>query len=99
MRILIVEDGEKLSRYLKKRLEESPCTVNFALNGVGGLYLETHETYAQNLREFKKQLIDIDISPHYTEYFKRLVSHEEELVSNRAHNRNHIKIRKGIKTS
>ena len=53
MKILIVEDEEKLSRYLKKRLEESPCTLNLALNGVGGLYLETHETYAQNHREFK----------------------------------------------
>jgi len=36
-----------------KRPEESSCTVNLALNGVGGLYLETHETYAQNHREFK----------------------------------------------
>ena len=75
------------------------------INKLGTLIVEdeeklaTHEIYVQNLREFKKQLIDIDTSPHYTEYFKRLVSHEEELVSNRAHNRNHMKKRKGTKTS
>lgn len=45
MRILIVEDEEKLARYLKKGLEESSYVVDLALNGMDGLYLATHEAY------------------------------------------------------
>lgn len=45
MRILIVEDEEKLARYLKKGLEESSYAVDLALNGTDGLHLATHETY------------------------------------------------------
>ena len=45
MRILIVEDEEKLARYLKKGLEESSYVVDLALNGTDGLHLATHETY------------------------------------------------------
>ena len=45
MRILIVEDEEKLARYLKKGLEESSYAVDLALNGTDGLHLATHESY------------------------------------------------------
>ncbi len=45
MRILIVEDEEKLARYIKKGLEESSYAVDLALNGTDGLHLATHETY------------------------------------------------------
>lgn len=45
MRILIVEDEEKLARYLKKGLEESSYVVDLALNGTDGLHLATHEDY------------------------------------------------------
>jgi heavy metal response regulator len=45
MKILIVEDEEKLARYLKKGLEESSYVVDLALNGTDGLHLATHETY------------------------------------------------------
>lgn len=45
MRILIVEDEEKLARYLKKGLEESSYVVDLALNGTDGLHLATHEAY------------------------------------------------------
>ena len=99
MRILIVEDEEKLERYLKKWLEESSYTVDLALNGTDGLHLATHATYVQNHREFKMKLIDIDTSTHYTAHFRRLVHREEEFVANRTHYRNHMKIRKGTKTS
>ncbi|MCR4290563.1 MAG: heavy metal response regulator transcription factor [Candidatus Scalindua sp.] len=45
MRILIAEDEEKLTKYLKKGLEESSYVVDIALNGTDGLHLATHETY------------------------------------------------------
>ena len=45
MRILIVEDEEKLARYLKKGLEESSYVVDLALNCTDGLHLATHEVY------------------------------------------------------
>lgn len=45
MRILLVEDEEKMARYLKKGLEESSYVVDLALNGTDGLHLATHETY------------------------------------------------------
>jgi len=45
MRILIVEDEEKLARYLKKGLEESSYAVDLALIGTDGLHLATHESY------------------------------------------------------
>ena len=99
MRILVVEDEEKLARYLKKGLEESSYVVDLALNGTDGLHLATHETYVQNHREFKMKLIDIDTSTHYTEHCRRLVPCEEELISNSTHNRNHMKTGKGTKTS
>jgi len=45
MRILVVEDEEKLARYLKKGLQESSYVVDLALNGTDGLHLATHESY------------------------------------------------------
>ena len=45
MRILVVEDEEKLARYLKKGLEESSYVVDLALNGTDGLHQATHESY------------------------------------------------------
>jgi len=45
MRILVVEDEEKLARYLKKGLEESSYVVDLALNGTDGLHLAIHESY------------------------------------------------------
>jgi DNA-binding response OmpR family regulator len=57
MRILIVEDEETLAGYLKKGLEESSYAVNLALNGTDGLHLATHETYVQNHRELKSNLL------------------------------------------
>ena len=59
LRILILEDEEKLAIY---------------------------EIYAQNLREFKKQLIDISTSTHYNKHFRRLIPCEEELVAKRTYN-------------
>ncbi|MHC4269263.1 MAG: heavy metal response regulator transcription factor [Planctomycetota bacterium] len=46
MRILIVEDEEKLARYLKKGLEESSYVVDLVFNGTDGLHMATHEIYA-----------------------------------------------------
>jgi len=45
MRILIVEDDEKIARYLKKGLQECSYVVDLALNGIDGLHLATHEIY------------------------------------------------------
>ncbi len=45
MRILVIEDEEKLARYLKKGLEESSYVVDLAINGTDGLHLATHEAY------------------------------------------------------
>ncbi len=45
MRILIVEDEEKMARYLKKGLEESSYVVDLAFNGTDGLHLAIHEVY------------------------------------------------------
>ncbi len=42
---LVVEDEEKLARYLKNGLEESSYVVDLALNGTDGLHLATHESY------------------------------------------------------
>ena len=97
MRILIVDDEKKLERYLKKGLDF--LYSGLALNGTDGLHLATHEIYVQNHREFKMKLIDIDTSTHYTAHFRRLIHREEEFVANRTHYRNHMKIRKGTKTS
>lgn len=45
MRILVVEDEEKLAKYLKKGLEECSFAVDLAVNGTDGLHLATHENY------------------------------------------------------
>ena len=45
MRILVVEDDHEVADYLKKGLEESGYTVDYAGNGHDGLYMATSETY------------------------------------------------------
>ena len=45
MRILIVEDEEKMARYLRQGFEENSFAVDLAFNGMDGLHLATHEVY------------------------------------------------------
>lgn len=45
MRILIVEDENKTSAYLKKGLSESGFIVDLASDGEDGLYMATHHLY------------------------------------------------------
>ncbi len=45
MRILIVEDEEKMARYLKQGFEENSFAVDLAFNGMDGLHQATHEVY------------------------------------------------------
>ena len=45
MRILVVEDDHEVADYLRKGLEESGYTVDYASNGQDGLYMATSETY------------------------------------------------------
>lgn len=45
MRILLIEDDEKLSSFLMKGLKEDGFTVDRAMDGEDGLFLALHETY------------------------------------------------------
>lgn len=45
MRILIVEDDEKIVKFLKRGLEEESYSVDYALNGEEGFYLASVNTY------------------------------------------------------
>jgi CheY-like chemotaxis protein len=45
MRILVIEDEEKTSAYLKKGLEESGYAVDVANDGADGLILALEENY------------------------------------------------------
>jgi len=45
MKILIVEDDEKIVRFLKKGLQEEGYTVDFSLNGEEGIYLASTNEY------------------------------------------------------
>lgn len=45
MKILIIEDDEKIVNFLKKGLEEESYSVDYSLNGEEGLYLASVNTY------------------------------------------------------
>ncbi|EKS72720.1 two-component regulatory system response regulator protein [Burkholderia sp. SJ98] len=45
MRILLIEDEEKMSSYLRKGLSEASFTVDIAYNGEHGLLLAIHEDF------------------------------------------------------
>lgn len=45
MKILIIEDDEKIVNFLKKGLEEESYSIDYALNGEEGLYLATTNVY------------------------------------------------------
>jgi len=45
MKILIIEDDEKIIKFLKKGLEEESYTIDYALNGDEGIYLATVNEY------------------------------------------------------
>lgn len=45
MKILIIEDDEKIIKFLKKGLEEESYTIDYALNGDEGIYLATVNVY------------------------------------------------------
>lgn len=45
MRILLIEDGKRLSHFIKKGLTENGYAVDKAFDGEEGLYLAQHETY------------------------------------------------------
>lgn len=45
MRILIIEDEEKMTSYLRKGLTEASFVVNTALDGIEGLFLALHEDF------------------------------------------------------
>ena len=45
MKILLVEDDEKIINFLKKGLEEEYYTIDFAINGDDGIYLATTNKY------------------------------------------------------
>lgn len=45
MKILIIEDDEKIINFLKKGLEEESYTVDSSLNGEEGIYLASVNTY------------------------------------------------------
>ncbi|XPV68629.1 MAG: response regulator [Halarcobacter sp.] len=45
MKILIIEDDEKIINFLKKGLEEEAYSVDYSLNGDEGLYLASVHTY------------------------------------------------------
>lgn len=46
MKILIIEDDEKIIKFLKRGLEEESYTVDYALNGDEGIYLATVNEYS-----------------------------------------------------
>lgn len=45
MKILIIEDDEKIVNFLKKGLEEESYTIDFSLNGDEGIYLASVNNY------------------------------------------------------
>ncbi|RXJ91588.1 DNA-binding response regulator [Arcobacter sp. CECT 8983] len=45
MKILIIEDDEKIINFLKKGLEEESYSVDYSLNGDEGIYLASVNTY------------------------------------------------------
>lgn len=45
MKILIIEDDQKIVNFLKKGLEEESYTIDYSLNGDEGIYLATVNTY------------------------------------------------------
>jgi DNA-binding response OmpR family regulator len=45
MKILIIEDDEKIINFLKKGLEEESYTIDYSLNGEEGIYLATVNEY------------------------------------------------------
>ena len=45
MRILIIEDDEKIAGFVKRGLQEAGFAVDHAANGRDGLHLALHEAY------------------------------------------------------
>jgi len=45
MKVLLVEDNERVAQFVRKGLEESGHTVDHAPNGRDGLFMATTETY------------------------------------------------------
>lgn len=58
MKILIIEDDEKIINFLKRGLEEESYSVDFSKNGEEGLYLASVNTYDLILLDIMLPLID-----------------------------------------
>ena len=46
MKLLIVEDEAKIAGYLRKGLAEEGYVIDVATNGIDGLHMALHESYA-----------------------------------------------------
>ncbi len=58
MKILIIEDDQKIINFLKKGLEEETYTVDYSLNGEEGIYLASVNKYALILLDIMIPLKD-----------------------------------------
>lgn len=58
MKILIIEDDEKIVNFLKKGLEEESYSVDFSLNGEEGLYLASVNSYDLILLDIMMPILD-----------------------------------------
>ncbi len=58
MKILIIEDDEKIVNFLKKGLEEESYSVDFSLNGEEGFYLASVNQYDLILLDIMMPILD-----------------------------------------
>jgi len=58
MKILIIEDDEKIVNFLKKGLEEESYSIDFSLNGEEGLYLASVNSYDLILLDIMMPIMD-----------------------------------------
>lgn len=58
MKILIIEDDEKIVNFLKKGLEEESYSIDYSLNGEEGLYLASVNSYDLILLDIMMPIID-----------------------------------------
>lgn len=58
MKILLIEDDEKIVNFLKKGLEEESYSVDYSLNGEEGLYLASVNSYDLILLDIMMPILD-----------------------------------------
>ena len=58
MKILIIEDDEKIVNFLKKGLEEESYSIDYSLNGEEGLYLASVNSYDLILLDIMMPILD-----------------------------------------